>query len=78
VVDENSAVASEREPMMRRYALRDDQWERIEGLLPGRDGHVGVIGKPGRIMPRLSPGPQIRMGGQKVIDKGIEFRSLID
>ena len=22
--------------MTRRYALRDDQWERIEGLLPGR------------------------------------------
>src|ERR1700741_2850216 len=27
---------------MRRYALRDDQWERIKGLLPGREGHVGV------------------------------------
>jgi hypothetical protein len=25
----------------RRYALRDDQWERIEGFLPGREGHVG-------------------------------------
>src|SRR5688500_6779182 len=24
---------------MRRYALRDDQWARIEGLLPGRVGH---------------------------------------
>jgi transposase len=24
--------------MVRRYALRDDQWEQIEGLLPG---HVG-------------------------------------
>src|ERR1700687_1761129 len=26
---------------MRRYALRDDQWERIKDLLPGREGHVG-------------------------------------
>ena len=24
-----------------RYWLRDDQWERIEGLLPGRKGCVG-------------------------------------
>ncbi len=27
---------------MRRYRLRDDQWERIRDLLPGREGHVGV------------------------------------
>lgn len=27
---------------MRRYALRDDQWERIKDLLPGREGYVGV------------------------------------
>ena len=26
---------------MRRYGLRDDQWERIKDLLPGRKGHVG-------------------------------------
>ena len=26
---------------MRRYALRDDQFARIEHLLPGRPGHVG-------------------------------------
>ena len=26
---------------MRRYGLRDDQWERIKDLLPGREGHVG-------------------------------------
>jgi transposase len=25
----------------RRYALRDDQWARIEHQLPGRAGHVG-------------------------------------
>ena len=26
---------------MRRYALRDDQFSRIEALLPGRPGTVG-------------------------------------
>jgi transposase len=26
---------------MRRYGLRDDQFARIENLLPGRAGHVG-------------------------------------
>ena len=31
---------------MRRYALRDDQWERIKDLLPGRPGHVGVTARP--------------------------------
>jgi transposase len=35
--------------MMRRYALRDDQWERIEGLLPGREGSVGVTAKDNRL-----------------------------
>lgn len=24
---------------MRRYALRDDQWDRIKDFLPGREGH---------------------------------------
>jgi transposase len=33
----------------RRYALRDDQWERIKDLLPGRDGHVGVTAKDNRL-----------------------------
>jgi hypothetical protein len=28
--------------MTRRYALRDDQFERIKDLLPGRKGTVGV------------------------------------
>jgi hypothetical protein len=26
---------------MRRYGFRNDQWERIKDLLPGREGHVG-------------------------------------
>ena len=34
--------------MTRRYALRDDQWERIESLLPGRLGHVGVTARDNR------------------------------
>ena len=34
---------------MRRYALRDDQWERIKGRLPGRAGHVGVTAKDNRL-----------------------------
>ncbi len=35
--------------MVRRYALRDDQWERIQGLLPGREGHVGVTARDNRL-----------------------------
>ena len=35
--------------MGRRYALRDDQWERIEALLPGRKGTVGVTAKDNRL-----------------------------
>ena len=34
---------------MRRYALRNDQWERIKDLLPGRPGHVGVTAKDNRL-----------------------------
>ena len=35
--------------MTRRYALRDDQWERIKHLLPGREGTVGVTAKDKRL-----------------------------
>ncbi len=34
---------------MRRYGLRDDQWERISHLLPGREGHVGVTAADNRL-----------------------------
>ena len=34
---------------MRRYALRDDQWAQIEGLLPGRAGHVGMTARDNRL-----------------------------
>ena len=33
----------------RRYALRDDQWNRIKDLLPGRPGHVGVTARDNRL-----------------------------
>ncbi len=35
--------------MTRRYALRDDQWERIQNLLPGREGYVGGTAKDNRL-----------------------------
>lgn len=34
---------------MRRYGLRDDQWERIKDLLPGREGHVGGTATDNRL-----------------------------
>ena len=34
---------------MRRYALRDDQRDRIRDLLPGREGYVGVTAKDDRL-----------------------------
>ena len=34
---------------MRRYGLRDDQWDRIKDFLPGRDGHVGVTAEDNRL-----------------------------
>ena len=33
---------------MSRYGLRDDQWQRIKDLLPGRPGHVGVTAQDNR------------------------------
>lgn len=35
--------------MSRRYALRDDQWNRIKDLLPGREDTVGVTAKDNRL-----------------------------
>ena len=34
---------------MRRYALRDDQWDRIKDILPGRRESVGVTAKDNRL-----------------------------
>ncbi len=33
----------------RRYALRDDQWDRIKDFLPGRQGSVGRTAKNNRL-----------------------------
>ena len=34
---------------MRRYSLRDDQWARIQHLLPGSVGWVGVTARDNRL-----------------------------
>src|SRR4029450_12698276 len=34
---------------MRRHGVRDDQWERIQDLLPGRVGHVGRTAQDNRL-----------------------------
>jgi transposase len=34
---------------MRRYAIRDDQWDRIKDFLPGREGHVGGTAEDNRL-----------------------------
>src|SRR3954447_2879244 len=34
---------------MQRFGLRDDQWERIRDLLPGKEGHVGVTAVDNRL-----------------------------
>ena len=33
---------------MTRYGLRDDQWERIKDLLPGKPGDVGATARDNR------------------------------
>ena len=35
--------------MTRRYGLRDDQWEGIKDMLPGREDTVGVTAKDNRL-----------------------------
>lgn len=35
--------------MVKRYGLREDQWQRIKDLLPGREGHVGGTAKDNRL-----------------------------
>lgn len=35
--------------MVRRYALRDDQWERIRGFLPGREDTAGATAQDNRL-----------------------------
>ena len=33
---------------MERFGLRNDQWERIKDVLPGREGHVGGTAEDNR------------------------------
>ena len=35
--------------MIRQFGLRDDQWERIKGQLPLREGSVGVTAADNRL-----------------------------
>jgi transposase len=35
--------------MSKRHALRDDEWNRIEHILPGREDTVGVTAKDNRL-----------------------------
>jgi transposase len=35
--------------MVRRYGLRDDQWQKMQDLLPGRPDTVGVTAKDHRL-----------------------------
>jgi hypothetical protein len=41
---------------MRRFALRDDQWDRIKYILPGRAGDVDVSTKENRLFVRARMG----------------------
>jgi transposase len=34
---------------MERFILRDDQWDRIKDILPGREGHVGGTAADNRL-----------------------------
>src|SRR5262252_5250845 len=34
---------------MERFGLRNDQWERIKDILPGREGHVGGTAEDNRL-----------------------------
>jgi transposase len=34
---------------MERFGLRNDQWERIKDVLPGREGHVGGTAQDNRL-----------------------------
>ena len=35
--------------MTKRYALREDRWDRIKNLIPGKEGDVGATAKDNRL-----------------------------
>jgi hypothetical protein len=41
---------------MERFGLRNDQWERIKNVLPGREGHVGGTAEDKRFSTDLELG----------------------
>jgi hypothetical protein len=59
--------------LTRRYALREDQWERIKDLLPGRKGTVGVTAKNNRLFvkPYCTVIEQASLGGTYLNDLAI-------
>src|SRR5258708_38100331 len=71
---------------IRRYGLRDDQWERIKDLLPGRIGCVGRPARDNRLfveavlyrhragVPRRDPAE--RFGGLPVVHKRFRPRAV--
>ncbi|MFN5513645.1 MAG: transposase [Cyanobacteriota bacterium] len=62
---------------MRKYALRDDQWERIKDLLPGREGTVGVTAKDNH--PFVVIPPKKNRQVQRSYDKALyKARHLIE
>jgi transposase len=62
---------------MRRFGLRDDQWERIEDLLPGREGSVGLLyryrtGMPWRDLPeRFGDGTKVHLRFSRWAKSGV-------
>lgn len=73
---------------MRRYALRDDQWDRIKDILPGREGMSGARARDNRlfveaVLYRYRAGipwrdlPEPIIGGQDIIVKPPEMGPLL-
>jgi transposase len=44
---------------MRRHEIKDDQWARIEHLLPGKAGDPGVTAKDNRLFIRRAGGSEV-------------------
>lgn len=67
---------------MERFGLRDDQWDRIKDILPGREGHVGGTAPDNRlfveaILYRFRTGIPWRAGALRLLEeRASAFRSL--
>ena len=70
---------------MRRYGLRDDQWNRIKDIPPGREGHVGGTAADNRlfveaVLFRFRAGvpwrdPPARFGDWKIVYQRFDRRA---